>query len=177
MSQNILQKLLVVVHAQQHRVLHGTGELAAGYLPGISPGDDLGQHGIVKRCDLLSVGNTVVYPQAIAPGVLPVGDCPGLWQEIPTRIFRVQPNFHGVATEADLLLPEREFLTRSDQQLPGHKVEAGYHLSHRMLDLQTGIHLQEVKVAVAIDQELDRAGTPIRAGASGIHRCFSHARA
>ena len=48
-----------------------------------------------------------------------------------------------------------------DPQLPFHKVEAGYHLGHRMLDLEPGVHFQEVEAAVAVDQELHRAGAPV----------------
>ena len=48
--------------------------------------------------------------------------------------------------------PER--LAGGDPQLVGHQVAAGDRLGHRMLDLQPGVHLQEVEVA-----RIGRAGT------------------
>ena len=39
-----------------------------------------------------------------------------------------------------------------------HQVDAGDHLGHRVLDLDARVHLHEVEAAVAVEQELDRAG-------------------
>ena len=47
-----------------------------------------------------------------------------------------------------------------DADLLAHQVEAGDHLGHRMLDLQPGVHLDEVELAV-LPQELDRARAAI----------------
>ena len=41
-----------------------------------------------------------------------------------------------------------------------HEVDAGDHLGHRMLDLEAGVHLDEVELAVLVE-ELDRAGAAI----------------
>ena len=37
----------------------------------------------------------------------------------------------------------------------------GDHLGDRMLDLQPGVHLEEVERAVLVEQELDRAGVRV----------------
>ena len=42
-----------------------------------------------------------------------------------------------------------------------HQVGAGDHLGDRVLDLQAGVHLQEVEVAVGGQDELDRAGAAV----------------
>src|SRR5439155_4003814 len=44
--------------------------------------------------------------------------------------------------------------------LLAHQVDAGHGLGDRMLDLQAGIHLDEVELAV-LEQELHRAGAAI----------------
>ena len=45
---------------------------------------------------------------------------------------------------------------RGDADLLLHEVEAGEHLGHRMLDLEPRVHLDEIELAVLIE-ELDRA--------------------
>ena len=52
-------------------------------------------------------------------------------------------------------------LAARDAELPFDEVEAGDRLGHRMLDLQAGVHLEEVEGAVGAQQELDRAGAAI----------------
>ncbi|MEZ4626102.1 MAG: hypothetical protein R2843_15230 [Thermomicrobiales bacterium] len=52
--------------------------------------------------------------------------------------------------------------------MPDHKIEiAGGQFSHRMLNLDAGIHLHEVEVTILIEQEFERAGAcvPGRLGA------------
>src|SRR3546814_5916005 len=60
-----------------------------------------------------------------------------------------------------------------DADLFADEVEAGDHLGHRMLDLDTRVHLDEEKLAI-FPQELDRARTAIvhlrhRVGANAAH--------
>ena len=52
----------------------------------------------------------------------------------------------------------REPLARGDAELPRDQVEAGHQLGHAVLDLEPGVHLQEVVVAGGIEQELDGRG-------------------
>jgi hypothetical protein len=47
-----------------------------------------------------------------------------------------------------------------DADLLAHQVDAGHRLGDRMLDLQAGVHLDEVELAV-LEQELHRAGAAI----------------
>ena len=51
-----------------------------------------------------------------------------------------------------------ESLAARQANLPGHEVDAGHHLSDRMLDLQARVHLEEVEAAVLVEQKLDRSG-------------------
>ena len=60
---------------------------------------------------------------------------------------------------------EVEPLAARDPDLPLHEIHAGHHLGDRMLDLQPGVHLEEVEAAVLVEEELDRA----RVGVAG--RC------
>ncbi len=56
-----------------------------------------------------------------------------------------------------------------------HQVEPGDPLGDRMLDLQPGVHLQEVELAGAVEQELHRAGVGVADRRRGPHRRLAHA--
>ena len=55
-------------------------------------------------------------------------------------------------------------LARGDPQLVGHQVAPRDRLGDRVLDLQPGIHLEEVEVARVVEQEFDRAGALVADG-------------
>jgi len=46
-----------------------------------------------------------------------------------------------------------------------------------MLDLQTGVHLEEIEILFVIDEELDRAGVGVGRGLRDADRNFAHAAA
>ena len=62
-------------------------------------------------------------------------------------------------------LSEAEGLTGSDPKLVGDEVAAGDRLCHRMLDLEPGVHLEEVERTAVGQQELARAGALVADGA------------
>ena len=68
----------------------------------------------------------------------------------------------------------RQALPAGDPQLPDGDVDAGEQLRHGVLDLQAGVHLDEREPAVAVDQELDRAGVDVVAGPAGAARGLGH---
>ena len=74
----------------------------------------------------------------------------------------------------DLLLGEGELLARRNADLLLDQVNAGHHLSHRMLHLDAGVHLNEVEVPVLVQYKLNGAGTVITSGLCRQHRCLSH---
>jgi hypothetical protein len=57
------------------------------------------------------------------------------------------------------LLLQAQRLAAGDADHLGHQVDAGDHLGHRMLDLNAGVHLDEVEaVGVVVIEIFDRAG-------------------
>jgi hypothetical protein len=52
---------------------------------------------------------------------------------------------------------ERHRFAGGDADLLAHQIDAEDRLGHRVFDLQTGVHLDEVELAVLVE-ELDRAG-------------------
>ena len=67
-------------------------------------------------------------------------------------------------------LRQRQRLARGDAQLPLDQVQAGHQLGDRMLDLQAGVDLHEVEIAVGADDELHRAGVEVVDRARRLHR-------
>src|SRR5689334_16630120 len=72
------------------------------------------------------------------------------------RVFGVDAALDRVATHLDLALRERQLLAGRDADLHLHDVDAGHELGHRVLDLHAGVHLDEVELAVLV-QELEGA--------------------
>jgi hypothetical protein len=72
----------------------------------------------------------------------------------------VDPALDRMAAELDVALAEAQLLAGGDADLLLDDVDAGDHLGHRMLDLDARVHLDEVELAVLV-QELERAGAAI----------------
>ena len=63
----------------------------------------------------------------------------------------------------------REFGSGGNQNLALHQVNVGDEFRNRMLHLDTGVHLDEVQVAVFVHQKLDGSGIDV---ANLLHRLF-----
>ena len=72
------------------------------------------------------------------------------------RILGVDPELDRVAADRDVGLAEPERLAGRDPDLRRHEVDPGQHLGHRVLDLDPAVDLDEVEVAVVVDEELER---------------------
>ena len=72
------------------------------------------------------------------------------------RVLGVDTALDGVAADLHVALGVRQLLARGDADLRPHQVDAGDQFGHRMLDLDAGVHLDEVELAVLV-QELQRA--------------------
>ena len=84
-------------------------------------------------------------------------DDTGLWPEVVRGVLGVDAELDRVAAQADVLLAVAERLAGGDADLLGDDVDARQHLGHRVLDLDAAVDLDEVEVAVAVEQELERA--------------------
>ena len=58
-----------------------------------------------------------------------------------------------------------------------HDVYASDQFGNRVLDLQARIHLQKIKVTVAVCQDLDGAGVRVSRSLGGFHRDLAHSLA
>ena len=95
------------------------------------------------------------------------------------RIFGIDARLEGMAVQLDLFLIERQLLAGGDAQLPFHQIEPGHEFGHRMLDLQSRVHLHEpetvgTKPLRTVDNEFDRAGAAIVDGLRRIDGGLRH---
>ena len=82
------------------------------------------------------------------------------------RVLRVDPALDRVAGEANVFLTKRDGLACGDPDLLLHEVDAGDELGDRVLDLDPGVHLEEVVIPVGVEQAFDRPGRPVAGGPS-----------
>jgi len=82
-------------------------------------------------------------------------------QELGHDIFGVEAHLNGVAADLSVAYLVGQSGAFSYPQLERDEIEPGDHLRDRMLHLEPGVHLEEEEVAVAVENELDRAGTDV----------------
>ena len=152
------QEADIVADAADLEGVEGLAHAADRLRPARAGGDQLGDHRVVED------GNVGAFIDAgIDADLLPVrrtvaDQAAGRGQEAAFRILGVDARLERPAVEPDVLLREGKRLAGGDADHQLHEVEAGHQLGHRMLDLQPRVHLQEVEIAVAVDDELHRAG-------------------
>ena len=78
-----------------------------------------------------------------------------------------------MAADLHVALHVREALAAGDEQLRLHEIDAGDELRDRMLHLDARVHLDEVELAVLVE-ELQRAGAAIADRAAGLDAAIAH---
>ena len=82
-----------------------------------------------------------------------------------------------MTVQLQFFLAQWQRLARGYPDLPFHKIKPGHHFGHRMLNLQTRVHLHEVEAAILIGNELNRARSLIIDRGRRLYRRFAHRRA
>ena len=121
------------------------------------PHDQLGHQRVVEARDRAARVDAGVVAHPGAARRPQPDDRPRRRDEARERILRVDAALDRPAAQRDVVLREAELLARRDAELLLHEIEPGHQLGHRVLDLQARVHLEEVEVALAVHQELDRA--------------------
>ena len=169
----------VVADALDREGVEGPGLRVDRLQPRRRVGDQLGDHGIVVDRDLAALVDAGVvahrYPVGAALLRRPVGDeAAGRGQEVAGRILGVDAAFHRPAVEPDLRLGDAQRLARRNPDHLLDEVDAGDHLGDRMLDLQPGVHLEEIEGLVLPGDELDGAGRVVADRLGQRDRLLAH---
>ena len=89
------------------------------------------------------------------------------------RVFGVDPALQRMAVELHILLAQAQHFAPGHAQLLLHDVDAGGHFRDRVLDLQTGVHLDKKELAVFI-QKLESAHAAIADLPAGGRATLAH---
>src|SRR5450830_180735 len=100
-----------------------------------------------------------VHAHARAARRVPGRDAPRRRGELE-RVFGVDAALDGVAGQHHVALAEAQLLAAGDADLFLHDVDAGDHFRHRVFDLHARVHLDEVELAVLV-QEFEGAGAAV----------------
>ena len=165
------------MYAEYERVGEGAVETGEGEVSVGAPGDDLGQHRVVRAADRQARQQCAVDADAVADGLAQGQHRAGHRQKVSIGIFGVDPRLDCMPAQAYILLVEGERLPRSDAQLPVDQVDAGDQFGDRVLDLKAGVHLHEKKLVGGVggDQEFDGASSAIVDAAGGGARGLADA--
>ena len=143
--------------------------------------DELGNHRVVVHGDFTAVVDAGIHTHAAQMlGVgLPHGllgrrkanQAAGRRQEVAERVFGVDTALDGPAVALYICLGESQLFTRGHTNHLLDQIQAGDALGDRVLDLKTGIHLQEVEVLVFADHELHGAGALVLTALASATAC------
>jgi len=143
--------------------------------PVAAPDDQLGHHRVVVDRDLGALVDAAVVAHAGALGQAQHVDAARRGREALVGILGVQTHLDGVAAGLGGGVLGAELLALGHAELRDHQVEAGHQLGDRVLDLEAGVHLQEVEASALVEQELHGAGADVARGPRGAHRRLAHA--
>ena len=128
-----------------------------------SVGDDLGDHRVEIGGHGVALRHAPVDPQARSGRKAEVDEGAGGGREAGVGILGVEPDLDGVARVGRRVAHEAP--AAGDVDLELHEVEAGRHLGHRVLDLETRVDLEErERHALRVEEELDRPGVAVAGG-------------
>ena len=135
---------------------HGAAQAGQGLLAGAAVGDDLGDHGVEVGRDGVALGDAGVDPDPRAGGQVEADDPTGSRCEVAVGVFGVQARLDGVPDLGGFAA--LELAAGGDVELGLDEVDVGDCLGDGVLDLQTGVDLEERERLVArVVEELHRA--------------------
>ncbi|MNQ47166.1 hypothetical protein D3C85_610020 [compost metagenome] len=165
-GQDLAQVVAVGFHAVQHTVRQRPVQLGAGQITVRRPGDQLGDHRVEVGRDLAAGLDPGVDAQGLAVGFGEGhgGEQAGAGLEVAARVLGVQARLDGVATGLEALgqFGQRRQIAGGQFDHPAHQVDAPHLLGDAVLDLQAGVHFEEVEaLGLAVVDELHGAGAAV----------------
>ena len=142
--------------------------------PVLGPHEHLGDQRVVVGRDHIAVDDVGVDPDAGPERRPEARHRAGRGQEVARGILRVDAQLDRVAAQLGSAR-FRQPLPRRDAELGLGEVDPGDQLRDGMLDLEPGVHLDEVEVPVGVQEELERARAAVaqrlgRPACSVLHR-------
>ena len=147
-----------------HDALHcgldqGRAHACQRLLARVAMDDDLAHHRVVVgRHEIVGV-DVRIDPHTGASGCMPGGDAARRGREF-IGILGVDPALDGVPLDLDLALGKGQLEPGGHHDLGLDDVHAGHEFGHRVLNLHPRVHLNEVELAVFVE-EFEGAGSTV----------------
>ncbi len=142
-------------------LLNRAAHTVDGLLAGSGPDRELGDQRIVIERHVPARVDAAVDTNARTRGFGVMNDFSGAREKAVGGIFGVDPALDGRAAQFHIFLAKVEMLAGGDAQLPADDVDTSDPLSDGVLDLQARVHLEEVELAIARGEELQRTGAAV----------------
>ena len=155
-----LEEGRVVVETTDDVGVEGVVHTLDGNVTGLTPGDELADHRIVVHGDLRALENTRIATDTLAGRLDVLGELTEGRKEVTEGILGVDTALDGVTVllEGPVLESVGELAAGGDPEHLLDEILTGDHFGDRVLDLETGVHLEEVEVLVLIAEHLDGTG-------------------
>ena len=118
---------LVRLDALDHQFIQRILHAAAGNFPIVSPGDQLGDHGVVEWRYGVAAVQVRVYPYTVTARRMEVLDLARAGYK-GLRVFGVDTAFQRVAGNLDLVLGVLQGQATGNAQLLANDIDTGHHL-------------------------------------------------
>ncbi len=143
----------------------------------LAPHDQLRDERVVVECDLVALLDPTVPPHPGAAGNPQIAHDARRGEKVVERVLRGDATLDCVAPRLQCTRVHAQRLAHRHTQLLAHDIHPIHELGHRVLDLNPGIHLQEVELATRREQEFDGPGPQVAHGARGGGGGIAHAAA
>mmetsp|Transcript_24837 Transcript_24837/g.80003 ORF Transcript_24837/g.80003 Transcript_24837/m.80003 type:complete len:494 (-) Transcript_24837:45-1526(-) len=175
-----LQEFQVRRHTHQLVLAQRRAHLVDGRRAVLAPHDQLGNHGVVEHADAVAGDHARVHAHRAATRIrrAHMRQSASRRKEVVAGVLGVHTRLDCMPIDGQILLPDWQRVACCHTQLPLHQVVARDHLRHRVLHLQTSVHLAEVELTtVAVEHELHSASALVLDGFRGRHSSLAHAAA
>ncbi len=125
--------------------------------PGLPITNKLAYQRIIMCCHLIARVDAGIHPNSRSRWQPYGRNCAGGREEIVVRIFSVYPAFNRPSAHLDIFLFVPEFSASCYSKLLLNNIKTRDQLSNWMLYLDPGVHFQELKILVLINQKFDGA--------------------
>ena len=168
------QESQVRPHSQNRRLVERGTQPVKGGISRWAVGDDLRQHRVVSVTDDVALRHAGVDPDSGGPAN--EREATGRGKEAGLGVLGVEPRLDRVAVRRrrDLETEVGQGRARRDRELVGHEVAPGDGLGHRVLDLETRVHLEEEELSRVGQEHLDRPGIDVARGRGHRQRRIAH---
>ena len=141
---------------------------------GTPPTTKFRNHRVIMQRNFKSGISGTVQTQVTSFGSFAHRNHTGRRHKIILRVFRINTTFDSGSAKLNIILLVGQRISGGNGYHITHQIDARTFFRHRMLYLQTGIHLKKVEILVFIHHKFQCPGTIITYFLTGFHRHFQH---